>query len=79
MKKIALVLSLAFLLSTITLGSQVVNLSNAQTSIEIIIKEDGNIEGTNKIQRNENVYTFTGNISGNIQVQKSKIVMREHR
>ena len=75
MKKTALVLTLAFLLSTITIGSQVANLANAQTSTEITIKEDGNIEGTNKIQRTKNVYTFTGNLSGNIQVQKSNIVI----
>jgi len=50
-------------------------LAFAQTSETIIIKADGSIEGTNKIHRNENIYTFTGNISGNIQVQKSNIVI----
>jgi hypothetical protein len=74
-KKTALVLTLALLLSAIAIGSQIVNLANAQTSIVITIKEDGSIEGTNKIQRNENIYTLTGNISGNIQIKKSNIVI----
>ena len=63
------------LFSAITVENQSHKLANAQTSEIIIIKEDGSIEGTNKIQRNEDIYTFTGNISGNIQVQKSNIVI----
>ncbi len=86
MKKTALVLTLALLLLVIAVESQIVNLANAQPSIVsaqtlqqrevvITINDDGSIEGTNQIQRNLNTYTFTGNISGNIQVRKSNIVI----
>jgi len=46
----------------------------AQSSI-IYIRADGTVEGTDKIQRNDNVYTFTGNISGSLAVQKSFITI----
>ena len=41
----------------------------------IYIRADGSVEGTDKIHRDENLYTLTGNISGGIQVQKSYIVI----
>jgi len=86
MKKTELVLTLALLLLAIAVESQIVNLANAQPSIVsaqtlqqievvITINDDGSIEGTNQIQRSLNTYTFTGNISGNIQVRKSNIII----
>jgi parallel beta-helix repeat protein len=39
------------------------------------INPDGSVTGTNNVQRNGNVYTLTGNISGGISVQKSYIVI----
>lgn len=75
MRKTALILTLALLLSVIAVESQIGNLTTAQTSAVITIKDDGSIEGTNKILRNEDIYTLTGNISGNIRVQKSNIVI----
>jgi parallel beta-helix repeat protein len=47
----------------------------SQSAETIYIKANGIVEGTDKIQRNENVYTLTGNISVGIQVQKSYIVI----
>jgi len=41
----------------------------------IYIKADGSVEGTDKIQRNGNVYTFTGNIYGSVVVEKDSIVI----
>jgi hypothetical protein len=41
----------------------------------VYIASDGSVVGTNTIQRNRNIYTLTGNISGGIQVQKSNIVI----
>jgi hypothetical protein len=41
----------------------------------IYIRSDGSVEGTGKIQRNGDIYTLSGNISGGIQVQKSNIVL----
>jgi parallel beta-helix repeat protein len=39
------------------------------------INPDGSVTGTSNIQRNGNLYTLTGNISGGIQVQKSGIII----
>jgi parallel beta-helix repeat protein len=41
----------------------------------IYIREDGTVEGTDKIQRVGNVYSFTGNIDGSIVVEKDNIVI----
>ncbi|PVX25512.1 MAG: hypothetical protein CW691_04290 [Candidatus Bathyarchaeum sp.] len=41
----------------------------------IYIRSDGSVEGTDKIQRNGKVYTFTGNIFGEIKVQRSNFVL----
>jgi hypothetical protein len=72
---LATTLIVLLLFSAIVIENQSNKLATAQTSQPIIIKDDGSIEGTNKIQRNENVYTFADNISGNIQVLKSNIVI----
>ena len=42
---------------------------------KIYIREDGEIEGTDKIQRDGDVYTLTGDISGGIKVQKNFTVI----
>lgn len=63
------------LFSAIAVENQLPKLAIAQHSETIIIKDDGSIEGTNQIQRNRDIYTFTGNISGTIQVKKSNIVI----
>ncbi len=53
-----------------------VNFVSAESSSGLIqITADGSVVGTSLIQRNENVYILTGNISGGIQVQKSNIVI----
>jgi hypothetical protein len=78
MKKMALALTMLIgllLFSAISVESQLSTLAFAQTSAIIIIKDDGSIEGTNQIQRNANIYTLTGKISGTIQVKKSNIVI----
>lgn len=41
----------------------------------IYIRADGNVEGTAAIRRDDNVYTFTGNIYNSIIVEKSNIVI----
>jgi parallel beta-helix repeat protein len=41
----------------------------------IYIRADGSIEGTIKIQRDGNVYTFTGDISGSLVVERDHIVV----
>jgi parallel beta-helix repeat protein len=41
----------------------------------IYIRADGSVEGTDKIQRNGDVYTFIGNINGGVLVEKESIVI----
>ena len=41
----------------------------------IYIRADGSVEGTNKIQRDGDVYTFTGNIFDEIVVERSNIII----
>ncbi len=72
---LAIVLVLALLITATSSESKFPKLAVAQTSVTITIKDDGSIEGADQIQRGENIYTLTGNISGTIQVQKSHIVI----
>jgi parallel beta-helix repeat protein len=58
----ALTLIIPLLFSALMVGSQFINLAAAQTFAAINIKGDGSIEGTDKIQRDGNVYTLTDNI-----------------
>jgi len=49
---------------------------NSTRAVTIIyIREDGTVEGTESIQRSGNVYTFIANISGQIQVETSNIII----
>src|SRR3972149_10197478 len=41
----------------------------------VVIKADGSVVGTDKIQRNGNLYTVTDLILGGIQVERSYIVI----
>jgi parallel beta-helix repeat protein len=41
----------------------------------VYIRSNGNVEGTDKIQRNGNIYTLTDNICGEIVVEKDNIVV----
>ncbi len=50
-------------------------LIKAQSVNNIVINPDGSVTGTNNIQQIDNTYTLTSNISGNIQVQKSNIIL----
>lgn len=47
----------------------------AQITGIIHVRADGSIEGTDKIQRNGNVYTFTDNVYGSIIVEKDNVVV----
>jgi len=64
----------AILFSTIIAG-QPINLVHAQTDSTITIRSDGSVEGTDLIQREGNIYTFTGNIFGTIKVEKDDITI----
>ena len=70
-KGFVLVYVFIFLISLVTFS----NLLVKAESVSIIINPNGSITGTNRIQQIGNTYTFTANISGNIQVQKSNVVI----
>jgi parallel beta-helix repeat protein len=48
---------------------------SAEANGTIYIRADGTVDGTDKIQRDGNVYTFTDNIYGPIVVEKDDIVV----
>ena len=78
MKKRALALTLITLIlfSTLMVGTQFINLATAQTFAAININGDGSIEGTDKIQRNGNVYTLTDNLfNSTITVTCNNVVL----
>ena len=68
---------LVYAITLIFLTSLAVCIPNikAQSVSNIVINPDGSVTGTNNIQQIENTYTLTSNISGNIQVQKSNIIL----
>jgi len=75
-RKIALTLIILILVSALILGSQLINLAKAQTSATITIKGDGSVEGSDKIQRNGNIYTLTDNIfNSTITVTCNNVVL----
>jgi hypothetical protein len=76
MKKTALALALIFsFLFSAVIVTQFTNSAAAQTYSTITIKPDGSIEGTDKIQRQGDVYTLISDVFGSIEVQKSNIVI----
>ena len=48
---------------------------SAEANGTVYIRADGTVEGTDKIQRDERVYTFTGNIYGPMVVEKDGVVV----
>jgi parallel beta-helix repeat protein len=47
----------------------------SQSFETVYIKADGSVIGTDRIQRNGNLYTLTGDISGSIHVERSYIII----
>ena len=71
-KSLAITVSLFFMMSIVVVNIPFIN---AQSVGNIIINSDGSVTGTNNIQQVGNTYTLTSNITGNIEVQKSNIVI----
>jgi parallel beta-helix repeat protein len=72
-KKSASALVLLLLFSVIVITSSQIEIVNAEGTI--YIRSDGSVEGTDKIQRDGNVYTFTDNIFNSIVVEKDDVVI----
>jgi len=75
-KKSASALVLLLLFSVIVVSISQIEKTEAATTFEFVkINADGTVEGTEKIQRDGNVYTFTDNIYGSIIVEKNNVVV----
>jgi parallel beta-helix repeat protein len=73
LKKSASSLVLLLFLSVVLVSFPQIRVVNAEDTI--YIRADGSIEGTDKIQRDGDIYTFTGNIAGRIVVERYNIVV----
>jgi hypothetical protein len=71
-KRLAIAISLFFLISAVVVS---VPLVKAQSVNNITINPDGSVTGTNSIQQVGSTYFFATNITGNIQVEKSNIII----
>ena len=68
----------ATLIPLLILSFTLMALTNAEVvgaSVSIYIRADGSVEGTDRIQRDGDVYTFTGYVYGRIMVQAASIVI----
>jgi len=72
-KKSVSLLVLLLLFSVVLVSSSQIEVVKAQSVI--YIRADGTVEGTDKIQRVSDIYTFTGNIEGSIVVEKDDVVI----
>ncbi len=70
-RRVALILLLILSFTLIILT----NVEVVGASGTVYIRADGSVEGTDRIQRNGDIYTLTDNISEGIQVQRSFIVL----
>jgi len=73
MKQITTTVALILVLSFILVSFSQMGLVNAENTI--YIRADGSVEGTDKIQRDGNIYTFTGNIFDSIIVERNNIIV----
>lgn len=71
-KLLVITVSLFFMMSVIVVNILFIN---AQSVSNIIINADGSVTGTNGIKQVGNTYTLTANLTGNIEVQKSYVVL----
>jgi parallel beta-helix repeat protein len=66
---LCLLLILGFVVASIS------EIEVVQAESSIYIRSDGAVEGTDKVQRNNNTYTFLNDVSGNIVVSKDFITI----
>jgi len=72
-KQTAFVLAILVLFSFVLVSLPQIGVVKAESTI--YIRADGSVEGTDKIQRDGDIYTFTGNIAGRIVVERYNIVV----
>jgi len=72
-RKSAFTLAILLLLSVVAISSSQIGVVKAENTI--YIRADGTVEGTDKIQRVGNVYSFTDNIYDSITVERENVVI----
>jgi parallel beta-helix repeat protein len=75
MKRTVSALTLILILSVSLFYGLSIHSAEADATATIYIRADGSIEGTDKINRDVEIYTLTGNIPSGIRVQKSYIIV----
>ncbi|TRZ49743.1 MAG: hypothetical protein D4S01_08000 [Dehalococcoidia bacterium] len=70
-QRTALILLLILCLAVVSISE----IGMVKAEYAVYIRADGTVEGTDKIRRDGNVYTFLGNINGSIFVEKDSIVV----
>ena len=73
MKNLNRIIIVFFVFSVVLVSFPQIKEVNAQEPI--YIRADGSVEGTDKIQRDGNLYTFTGDIYDSIIVERENIVI----
>jgi parallel beta-helix repeat protein len=73
MRKSASMLSLLLMVSVVLVSFPQIGVVKAEGTI--YIRADGTVEGTDRIQQDGNVYTFTDNINGNIVIERDNLVV----
>jgi nitrous oxidase accessory protein len=75
MNKTVFTLAVLFSLSTLFLMGLAFTIRTVKADEPIYIRSTGNVEGTDKIQRDGDIYTLTDNIYDRIVIEKSNIVI----
>lgn len=63
------------LLSIVLLMGLAFNIQTVKATGTIYIRADGSVEGTDKIQRDGDIYSFTDNINDSIIVERNNIMI----
>ena len=72
MKKLTLAIVSLLILSVVVSFPQI---GVAMTDKKVYIRADGTVDGTDKIEQTGNLYSFTGNITATIVVEKNDITI----
>ena len=74
MKRYASVFSLLLILFSVLFSSTEIEIAKADNT-DVYIRADGTVEGTDKIQRNGDIYTLIDDIYSRIEIQRSNIIL----
>jgi parallel beta-helix repeat protein len=72
-RKLVLIMTLIVIISMLGVALKATKVKASRT---VYIRVDGTVEGTDKIQRDGDIYTFTDNICDGIVVERSNIIIK---